>query len=100
MWGAYNPRFFCLQVDGLHCKNFKFWIPLIIKENKLSPIAYDAIKKNKNKAFWSKTVRSTLDQIWLGQLWIKARFMDLGIVNTIRQRFKDIELQNCMREMN
>ena len=57
-------------------------------------------ERNKKKAFWSKTVRSSLDKIGLGQLWIKARYMDSGIVDTIRQRFKDIELQNWMSEMN
>ena len=109
--GLITRRFFCLQVDGLitawlpmkikaHCTNFKFWITVIIKENILSQITYDAMKRNKKKAFWSKTVRSSLDKIGLGQLWIKARYMDLEIVDTIRQRFKDIELLNWMSEMN
>ena len=70
-------------------------------ENKLSQITYDDVKWNENKAFWSKKkIRGTLDQIGLGDLWIKAHYMDSGIVDTMRQRLKDIELQHWMSEMN
>ena len=48
----------------------------------------------------AKKNRSTLDQIGLGDLWIKAHFMGSGIVDTMRQTLKDIELQHWMSEMN
>ena len=82
-----------MKIDA-QCRNFKFL------ENKLSQITCDDIKWNENKAFWSKKIRSTLDQIGLGDLWIKAHYMDSGIVDTMRQRLKDIELQHWMSEMN
>ena len=45
--------------------------------------------------------RSTLDLIGLGEFWIKARDMDsIGIVDTIRQTLKDIELQHWTSEIN
>ena len=37
--------------------------------------------------------KSLLEQIGLGEIWMKAHYEDLGIINTIRQRLKDIELQ-------
>ena len=33
------------------------------QENKLSQIAYNDIKWNENKAFWSKKIKSLLEQI-------------------------------------
>ena len=39
-------------------------------------------------------MKSLLEQIGLGDLWMKAHYVDIGIVNIIRQRFKDIELQS------
>ena len=67
------------------CRNFlKFWLSRIKKENKLSKMTYDDIKWTENKAFWSKRIRSTLDQIGLGEFWIKAHYMySTGIVGTI-----------------
>ena len=61
-------------------------------ENKLSQIAYNDIKWNENKALRSKKIKSLLEQIGLGELWMKAHYADIGIVNMIRQRLKDIEL--------
>ena len=81
-----------MKIDA-QCRNFKFL------ENKLSQIACDDIKWNENKAFWSKKIRSTLNQRGLGDLWIKAHYMDSGIVDTMRQRLKDIELQHWMSEI-
>ena len=72
-----------MKIDA-QCRNFKFL------ENKLSQITCDDIKWNENKA---------LDQIGLGDLWIKAHYMDSGIVDTMRQRLKDIELQHWMSEI-
>ena len=31
---------------------------------------------------------------------MKAHYVDIGIVNMIRQRLKDIELQRCLSEIN
>ena len=49
------------------CRNFKFWLTLTKNENKLSQIAYNDIKWNENKAFWSKKIKSLLEQIRLGE---------------------------------
>ena len=39
-------------------------------------------------------VKSLLEQIGFGDLWMKAHYGDIGIiVNIIRQRLMDIELQ-------
>ena len=33
----------------------------------------------------SKKIKSLLEQIGLGELWMKAHYADIGIVNMIRQ---------------
>ena len=76
------------------CRNFKFWLTSTKNGNKLSQIAYNDIKWNENKALWSEKIQSLLEQTGLGKLWMKAHYADIGIVNMIRQRLKDIELQN------
>ena len=58
------------------------------------------MKWEENKAFWSKKIKSLLEQIGLGDLWMKAHYVDIGIVNIIRQRLKDIELQRWLIEIN
>ena len=45
------------------CRNFKFWLTLTKNENKLSQIAYNDIKWNGNKAFWSKKIKNLLEQL-------------------------------------
>ena len=65
---------FPMKVDA-QCRNFKFWLSLIKKDNKLSQITYDDIKWNENKALCSKKIRSTLYQIGLGEFSIKAHYM-------------------------
>ena len=55
------------------------------KENKLSQIAYNDIKWNENKVLRSKKIKSLLEQIGLGGLWMKVHYADIGIVNMIRQ---------------
>ena len=52
-----------------------------------------------NKAFWSKKIKSFLEQIGLEDLWMKAHYGDIGIINIIRQRLKDIELQRWLSEI-
>ena len=69
-------------------------------ENKLSQIAYNDIKWNENKALWSKKIRSLLEQIGLRELQMKVHYADIGIVNMIRQRLKDIELQRWLRPVS
>ena len=83
---------FPMRIEA-QCSNFKFWLTLTKNENKLSQIAYNDIKWNENKAFWSKKIKSLLEQIGLGEFWMKAHYADIGIVNMTRQRLKDIALQ-------
>ena len=40
-----------------------------------------------------------MDQIGLGELWMKAHYADIGIVYMIRQRLKDIKLQWRLSEI-
>ena len=58
------------------CRNFKFWPILTKNEYKLSQIAYNDIKWEENKAFWSKKINSLLEQVGLGDLWLKAHYGD------------------------
>ena len=88
------------ELKPWQCRNFKFWLTLTKNENKLSQIAYNDIKWNENKAFWSKKIKSLLEQIRLGEFWMKAHYADIGIVNMITQRLKDIELQRWLGEIN
>ena len=81
-WGAYFRNFMRIEAQ---CRNFKFWLTLTKNENKLSQIAYNDIKWNENKALRSKKIKSLLEQIGLGELWMKAHYADIGIVNMIRQ---------------
>ena len=68
-------------------------------EYKLSQIAYNDIKWKENKAFWSKKIKGLLEHIELGDLWMKAHYVDIGILNIIRQRLKDIDLQRWLSEI-
>ena len=54
----------------------------------------------KIKLSGAKKIKSLLEQIGLGELWMKAHYADIGIVNMIRQRLKDIELQRWLSEIN
>ena len=58
-------------------------------ENNKSQVVYDDLKLNGNKVLWIKKIKSLLDQIGLGKLWIKADYMDVGIFNITRQRLED-----------
>ena len=58
-------------------------------ENNKSQVVYDDLKLNGNKVLWIKKIKSLLDQIGLGKLWIKADYMDIGIFNIIRQGLED-----------
>ena len=54
----------------------------------------------KIKLSGAKKIKSLLEQIGLGELWMKVHYADIGIVNMIRQRLKDIELQRWLSEIN
>ena len=58
-------------------------------ENNKSQVGYDDLKLNGNKVLWIKKIKSLLEQIGLGKLWIKADYMDIGIFNITRQRLED-----------
>ena len=57
-------------------------------------LAREALKKKKLK------IKRVLDQIGLGYLWTKAHENDIGILNIIKQRLKDIELQGWLSDVN
>ena len=62
----------------------------------LSQIAYNDIKWNENKALWSKK-----NQKLIGTDRIRRTLRcGHGIVNVIRQRLKDMELQRWLSEIN
>ena len=42
--------------------------------------------------------QTRIDQIGLGYLWTKAHENDIGILNIIKQRLKDIELQRWLSD--
>ena len=64
--GAETGRF--PMIIEAQCRNFKFWLTLTKNENKLSRIAYNDVKWNENKAFWSKKIQSFLEQIGLRRI--------------------------------
>ena len=53
-----------------------------------------------NKELWSQKIKRVLDQIGLGYLWTKAHENDIGILNIIKQRLKDIELQRWLSDVS
>ena len=61
-------------------------------KHKLSQVVYNDMKSKMNKELWSQNIKRVLDQIGLGYLWTKAHENDIGILNIIKQRLKDIEL--------
>ena len=54
----------------------------------------------KIKLSGAKKIKRLLEQVVLGELWMKAYYADIGIVNMIRLRLKDIELQRWLSEIN
>ena len=54
----------------------------------------------KIKLSGAKKIKSLLEQIGLGELWMKAHYADIGIVNMIRQRPNDIALRRWLSEIN
>ena len=85
-----------MRIDA-QCRNFKFWLTLTKNENKLSQIAYNDIKWNENKAFWSrKKIKSLLEQIGLGEFWAD----ESTIYRHRNRKLKDIELQRWLSVIN
>ena len=75
-------------------RNFKFWLTLTKHpKHKLSQVVYNDMKSRMNKELWSQKIKRVLHQIGLEYLWTKAHENDIGIMNIIKQRLKDIELQ-------
>ena len=58
------------------------------------------MKSRMNEELWSQKIERILDQIGLGYLWTKAHENDIGILNIIKQRLKDIELQRWLSDVN
>ena len=82
-------------------QNFKFWLTLTKHpKHKLSQVVYNDMKQRMNKELWSQKIKRVLDQIGLGYLWTKAHENDIGILNIIKQRLKDIELQRWLSDVN
>ena len=69
---------------------------IFFKLDKLSQVVYNDMKSRMNKELWSQKIKRVLDQIGLGYLWTKAHENDIGILNIIKQRLKDIELQRWL----
>ena len=58
------------------------------------------MKSRMNTELWGQKIKRILDQIGLGYLWTKAHENDIGILNIIKQRLKDIELQRWLSDVN
>ena len=91
---------FPMKIEAQY-RNFKFWLTLTKHpKHKLSQVAYNDVKSRMNKELWSQKIKRVLDQIGLGYLWTKAHENGIGILNIIKQRLKDIELQRWLSEVN
>ena len=58
------------------------------------------MKSKMNKELWSQKFKRALEQTGLGYLWTKAHENDIGILNIMKQRLKDIELQRWLSDVN
>ena len=58
------------------------------------------MKSRMNKELWRKKIKRVLHQIGLGYPWTKAHANDIGILNIIKQRLTDIELQRWLSDVN
>ena len=59
-------------------------------------VGYDTFITN----VWFQKISIPPTPTGLGGLWMKAHYGDIGIINIIRQRLKDIELQRWLSEIN
>ena len=91
---------FPMKIEAQY-RNFKFWLTLTKHlKHKLSQVVYNDIKSRMNKELWSQKIKRVLDQLGLGYLWTKAQENDIGILNNIKQRLKDVELQRWLSDVN
>ena len=91
---------FPIKIEAQY-RNFKFWLTLTKHpKHKLSQVVYNDMKSRMNKELWRKKIKRVLDQIGLGYPWTKAHANDIGILNIIKQRLKDIELQRWLSDVN
>ena len=89
------------QIEKDPAERVKFWITLTKHpKHQLSQVVYNDMKSRVNKELWSQKIKRVLDQIGLGYLWTKAHENDIGILNIIKQRLKDIELQRWLSDVN
>ena len=89
------------QIEKDPAELVKFWITLTKHpKHQLSQVVYNDMKSRVNKELWSQKIKRALDQIGLGYLWTKAHENDIGILNIIKQRLKDIELQRWLSDVN
>ena len=87
------------QIEKDPAELVKFWITLTKHpKHQLSQVVYNDMKSRVNKELWSQKIKRALDQIGLGYLWTKAHENDIGILNIIKQRLKDIELQRWLSD--
>ena len=90
-----------MKIVEAQYRNFKFWLTLTKHPKpKLSQVVYNDMKSRMNKELWNQKIKRVLDQIGLGYLWAKAHENDIGILNIIKQRLKDIELQRWLSDVN
>ena len=90
---------FPIEIEAQY-RNIKFWLTLTKhSKHKLSQVVYNDMKSRMNKELWSQKIKRVLDQIGLGYFWTKAHENDIGILNIIKQRLKDIELQRWLSDV-
>ena len=90
---------FPMKIEAQY-RHFKFWLTLTKHtKHKLSQVVYNDMKSRMNKELWSQKIKRVLDQIGLGYLWTKAHENDIGILNIIKQRLRDIGLQRWLSDV-
>ena len=91
---------FPIKIEAQY-RNFKFWLTLTKHpKHKLSQVVYNDMKSRMNKELWSQKIKRVLDQIGSEYLWTKAHENDIGILNIMKQRLRDIELQRWLSDVN
>ena len=64
-------------------------------------MACNDIKWIKDKVSWSQKIKNFfIIWVYIGNLWEKAHFSDVGVLSIIRQRLEDVELQRWFSGMN
>ena len=92
---------FNLYLSDPQYRNFKCWLTLNKHpKHELSQVVYSDMKSRMNEELWSQIIKRVLDQIGLGYLWTKAHENEIGILNIIKQRLKDIKLRRWLSDVN